>query len=584
MGYQVLSRKYRPQSFEEVVKQDHVTRTLINSINSGRLAHAILFSGPRGTGKTTIARILAKCVNCVTGPTPTPCNTCRSCKDITSGHAADVFEIDGASNNKVDNIRELRENAIYLPAHSPYKIYIIDEIHMLSDSAFNALLKILEEPPAHVLFFFATTEPNKIPITILSRCQRHDLRRIDIDSIIGHLEDICRKVNIEIGKEGLTIISREADGSIRDSLSLLDHVISSATGNITTESILDILGGIERQILFDISQAVFDRDAIRVIEIIALLYSRGQQMMRCFAEILDHFRNLVMVKIGGGKSVLPDVPQHEMAAMRKQINDVPLTYLNQILDMLFKEEKNIKLAVDPKLTLEMAFIRLLQVQPALSLDVLIEKIDMLQKGIGQALSTSQPSNPIVHTESTKPGGHVKEQSQAAHVSDYKLIPVDSDIKEIQEDIPAPGDFTNKASEKFNTTEPERQISIESVESLETVWKKIIQSLSQDHPTLAACFANSRVSMGNEKQVTIEFASNQFNINYAQRDDNQLLLSRLLKENLGREIKLFLNAKPMPGGDAKKKEKKQLQDEALNNPLVAKALKLFNGKIVDIKIL
>jgi DNA polymerase-3 subunit gamma/tau len=192
MGYRVLSLKYRPQTFEDVVKQDHVTRTLSNAIRSGRLAHAILFSGPRGTGKTTIARILAKCVNCASGPTPTPCNICRSCREITSGHSADVFEIDGASNNKVDNIRELRENAVYMPAQSPYKIYIIDEIHMLSDSAFNALLKILEEPPAHVLFFFATTEPNKIPITILSRCQRHDLRRIDINSIIDRLEHICR--------------------------------------------------------------------------------------------------------------------------------------------------------------------------------------------------------------------------------------------------------------------------------------------------------------------------------------------------------------------------------------------------------
>ena len=275
MGYLVLSRKYRPQSFEEVVKQDHVTRTLRNAIASGRLAHAILFSGPRGTGKTTIARILAKCVNCASGPTSIPCNNCRSCKEITSGHAADVFEIDGASNNKVENIRELRENAVYMPAHSPYKIYIIDEVHMLSDSAFNALLKILEEPPSHVMFFFATTEPNKIPITILSRCQRHDLRRIDIDAIIGHLEDICRKEGIDVGKEGLTIISREADGSIRDALSLLDHVISTAAGTVSTATILDILGGIDRQVLFDVSKAVFQRDIVTIIEIIDRLYELG---------------------------------------------------------------------------------------------------------------------------------------------------------------------------------------------------------------------------------------------------------------------------------------------------------------------
>jgi DNA polymerase III subunit gamma/tau len=585
MGYQVLSRKYRPQSFEEVVKQDHVTRTLINSITSGRLAHAILFSGPRGTGKTTIARILAKCVNCATGPTATPCNTCRSCKEITSGHAADVFEIDGASNNKVDNIRELRENAVYMPAHSPYKIYIIDEIHMLSDSAFNALLKILEEPPAHVLFFFATTEPNKIPITILSRCQRHDLRRIDIDSIIGHLEDICQKEKITISKEGLSIISREADGSIRDSLSLLDHVISSATGDVTTDEILDILGGIERQVLFDISRAVFDRDIVRVIEIISLLYSRGQHMMRCFAEILDHFRSLLMVKMGGGKTVLSEVPQHEIDAMNKQVAQVSLIYLNQILDMLFKEEKNIKLAVDPKLTLEMAFIRMFQIQPALSLDELIEKIDLLQKVIGQALSASSPASTTANSGLVKTGVEKNEPPKAAQSSDYKTIPLDAVAAEIQEDLSLPKDFSAKTAQKSDEVETSSQEANESEISPGIVWEKIIKILSDEHPSLAACFSDSRVSVKDDRQVTIEFMANQFNINYAQREDNRQLLSKLWKETLGKEVKLFLIPKPIPGGDAqKKKEKKQLQEEALNNPLVTKAIKLFNGKIVDIKIL
>ena len=189
MAYLVLARKYRPQTFEDVVGQEHVTRTLKNAISGDRVAHAILFSGPRGTGKTTIARILAKAVNCESGPTPTPCNACRSCRDITAGRGVDVFEIDGASNNSVDQVRELRDNSRYMPAHSRYKIYIIDEVHMLSIAAFNALLKTLEEPPAHVLFFFATTEVHKIPITILSRCQRHDLRRIET---CGHFDSIWK--------------------------------------------------------------------------------------------------------------------------------------------------------------------------------------------------------------------------------------------------------------------------------------------------------------------------------------------------------------------------------------------------------
>ena len=211
MSYLVLARKYRPQTFEEVIGQDHITRTLANAISSDRVAHAILFSGPRGTGKTTVARILAKTMNCKKGPAPIPCNECRSCKEITSGRAVDVYEIDGASNNSVDQIRELRENVRYMPAHSLYKIYIIDEVHMLSKSAFNALLKTLEEPPSHVMFIFATTEPNKIPITILSRCQRHDFRRISLESISKHMSLLCSKEGKDIKNESLELIAREAD-------------------------------------------------------------------------------------------------------------------------------------------------------------------------------------------------------------------------------------------------------------------------------------------------------------------------------------------------------------------------------------
>ncbi|MBL0713757.1 MAG: DNA polymerase III subunit gamma/tau [Desulfosarcina sp.] len=226
MGYLVLARKYRPQSFEEVVGQVHVTQTLANAIRHQRVAHAILFSGPRGTGKTSVARILAKAMNCMQGATPSPCNQCRSCIEITNGSAADVFEIDGASNNSVDQVRELRENVKYMPAYSPHKIYIIDEVHMLSTAAFNALLKTLEEPPPHVIFLFATTEAHKIPITILSRCQRYDFRRVDFDKLVGHMARLCQKEDIVLPEESLATIAREAGGSIRDALSLLDQVMT----------------------------------------------------------------------------------------------------------------------------------------------------------------------------------------------------------------------------------------------------------------------------------------------------------------------------------------------------------------------
>jgi len=244
MSYLVLARKYRPQTFEEVVQQAHVTTTLTNAIAADRVAHAILFAGPRGTGKTTIARILAKAMNCIQGPLPTPCNACQSCTEITAGSSTDVFEIDGASNNSVDQVRELRENIKYMPAQSKFKIYIIDEVHMLSVAAFNALLKTLEEPPEHVLFLFATTEPHKIPITIHSRCQRHDLRRIDAQSLIAHMKMLCHQEDRDMSLESLGVIAREAGGSMRDALSLLDQVISSTSGLVEHEQLLDMLGGL----------------------------------------------------------------------------------------------------------------------------------------------------------------------------------------------------------------------------------------------------------------------------------------------------------------------------------------------------
>ena len=295
MSYLVLARKYRPQTFAQVIKQDHVTRTLANAIASGRVAHAILFSGPRGTGKTTVARILAKAMNCKEGPTEVPCNACRSCREITSGSGVDVFEIDGASNNSVDQIRELRENIQYRPAHSLYKIYIIDEVHMLSIAAFNALLKTLEEPPSHVMFLFATTEPHKIPITILSRCQRHDFRRIDIESILKHMDMLCDKEGIKISVESLSLIAREAGGSIRDALSLLDQVMSCASGSITHDHVLDILNVIDRKIIFDISKTLLVGGIPELLDILDEIsgFMTGHKRLlyysaRCNEEIGNH--------------------------------------------------------------------------------------------------------------------------------------------------------------------------------------------------------------------------------------------------------------------------------------------------------
>ena len=377
MTYLVLARKYRPQTFEEVVGQEHVTRTLKNAISGNRVAHAILFSGPRGTGKTTIARILAKAVNCESGPTPTPCNACRSCQDITAGRGVDVFEIDGASNNSVDQVRELRDNSRYMPAHSRYKIYIIDEVHMLSIAAFNALLKTLEEPPAHVLFFFATTEAHKIPITILSRCQHHDLRRIESAAISQHMEALCRQEAVSISSGNLWAIARESGGSMRDALSLLDQVLASRDGQIDDEYVMNLLGGMDRQVLYDLSEATFARDISRTVALIDAVFKKGQDLKRFYADLLLHFRYLMLVKMDARPDMLVDLPPNEIETLARQVKGVSIAFIDQVFTLLFNAEPSVRHASQPRLAIEMAFFKIQQITPALPIDLLIEQLDRL---------------------------------------------------------------------------------------------------------------------------------------------------------------------------------------------------------------
>ncbi len=575
MAYQVLARKYRPQVFEEVIRQTHITQTLSNALVSGRLAHAILFAGPRGTGKTTVARILAKCINCEAGPTAIPCNKCRSCKEIKNSNATDVFEIDGASNNKVEHIRELRENARYMPAHSPYKIYIVDEVHMLSDAAFNALLKILEEPPDHVMFFFATTEPTKIPITILSRCQRHDFRRVEIDALIEHMALICRKEEIEINEEGLSLIAREADGSVRDALSLLDHIMACAVDNIDTRTILDVLGGVDRRDLFSVSEAVLQGKTGAVLEIIDSCYRRGQHMTKLFSEIISHFRNLLVVKMGGSADTLADIPRHEIEAIRKQVADIPATYLNQILDVLFKEEATIKYATQPKLALEMAFLRILQIKPALSLETLIEKLDLLRHEFDKGGAAAHISDPVYPQPAT-------DDNESAAPSDERQASVNetNENRETQaEAVESEPPGQEEAAGEATPDQTER--------TSEDHWQCILKTISETQPSLGACLSSGCIKGIQDDQIEIEMPSNQFHMNWVSKDKNRKILEKVCRRHFNRKMEILITgqeAQPAESGHINKKETQHLKQEALNHPMVEAAMKLFQGKIIEVKIL
>ena len=565
MSYLVLARKYRPQTFTEVIEQGHITQTLSNAIAAGRVAHAILFTGPRGTGKTTVARILAKSLNCRTGPTPSPCNQCRSCLEITAGHCVDVFEIDGASNNSVDQIRELRDNVKYMPAYSPHKIYIIDEVHMLSTPAFNALLKTLEEPPAHVLFMFATTEPHKIPITILSRCQRFDFRRIRLGAVSSYLATICRREKVELAGESLDAIARESGGSIRDSLSLLDQVISGGQSAVAHDQVLDLLGVVDRRRLHELADALIARDVNSFLSVLDEVFDRGHDLKRLYAEFLEHFRNLMVITQSSAPETVVDLPAQEIEFLRQQAAQTTPAVIHQILETLFRDEAAVRLSPQPKLALEMFFFKIVETPPALSIEALIEKLDELRHEVRETPGRQEPPaggrpptaprdapsvRPAAGATGTRPPGGDAHHGAAGGGA----APVD---------LPA------------GPAAP-----------LERSWEQITETVGRSQPSLAASLRRCRLHSAAAGRVEIVTPQSQYTVGVLRREKNTALLKKVCAEVLGGEQKVVFIAEAdgQPNSDEKRLRQQQLVNQTMNDPLVEDAVKIFNGRLVEVQII
>src|SRR5438093_1050989 len=357
MEYQVSARKHRPMIFEEVSGQPHVVRTLTNALTTGRTAHAYLFSGMRGVGKTTMARILAKALNCVQGPTAKLCLTCPSCVEIGRGSALDVMEIDGASSNSVDDVREMRETIKTAPARDRYRVYIIDEVHMLSTAAFNALLKTLEEPPAHVVFIFATTECHKIPQTILSRCQHFTFRRISRLEIVDQLRRVAQGEGIAIDDRSLSMLARAADGSMRDALSLLDQAVAFGGKEVRSDDLMALLGSVSHQSLRELVTAIVEQDPARALRAVVAVQDRGSDLRQFCSELMEHIRNVLVAKIVPGADDLIELAPEELAETKADAARLPVENVQELFRIFHQTEEGLRSSQHPWFLLEMAVVR-----------------------------------------------------------------------------------------------------------------------------------------------------------------------------------------------------------------------------------
>lgn len=456
MSYIVTARKWRPLLFKDVVAQEHVTQTLKNAILNNRIHHAYLFSGPRGVGKTTTARILARAVNCPHSTDAEPCNQCLSCTSILEGKSLDVIEIDGASNNSVEDVRKLRENAKYSPSTGKYKMYIIDEVHMLSTSAFNALLKILEEPPKHLLFVFATTEPHKVPATILSRCQRHEFKRIEPEDIIKHLKFITNQENIKIDDDSLAIIAKKADGSMRDAQSILDQVIAFAGMEIDYSKLIDALHLIDTDFFFRISRAGIEKNTKDMLEIAYEVSNKGYDFKEVLSGLMEHYRNLLTIKVTGNTKLI----EASASFLEKYIEEAEFFTnedLLRILNLIAATEQAIRYSPQPKIRFELALIQIASLDSAVEIKKLIDALrsgktlsaspkpaqrKKVEERAPKYTKTSNKVNTV--TKKTTPGEEKKIGKNETNAQEKEKI-VDKKVK-VTPNTP------NKAGQAFNWDE------------------------------------------------------------------------------------------------------------------------------------
>ncbi len=576
MAYEVIARKWRPQQFEDVVGQEHVTQTLKNAIQSDRVAHAYLFVGPRGVGKTSTARILAKALNCEKGPTATPCDKCDACREIVAGNNLDVIEIDAASNTGVDNVRDLRDNVRYAPSRGPFKIYIIDEVHMLSMAAFNALLKTLEEPPKHVKFVFATTEPQKVPATILSRCQRFDLRRISVKDIVKRLSEVAAAEKLEIDEDAMLAIARGAEGGLRDAESALDQLIAFRGKQIREEDVLSVFGLVARHALDELAVAVLKGNVVAAIKLIAEMDEGGKDIQRVVLELLEHFRNVLVCLYTGDAFVGLDLTEAQVATITEHARLTDAARLLRVTDILIETENRMRYALSRRTLLETALIRASRVAKTVTIDEIIGQIESLKRALANQAGIAAEDSPVVIAP------------------EPKAAPSDSE--------PAKPKSAPVAAEGRKSAAPPAEA--DELQALCGRWREIVDRVGRTAALAKSYLIDAKPAkiVGNVVSIGFdpEFAENKEKIDFAR---NRKAIEKTLGEVLKREVTVeffVLDSRSTLPGDIKTAGKTSAsktqpgekpgsvtaslkeKQEWMKNPTVRKTLEMFNGDITDVR--
>jgi len=579
VSYQVLARKWRPQTFSDVVGQTSITQTLVNAIKLDRIGHAFLFSGSRGIGKTTTARILAKALNCENGPTPEPCNKCRHCREITSGIAMDVIEIDGASNRGIDEIRELRDNVKYSPATARFKIIIIDEVHMLTREAFNALLKTLEEPPEHAKFIIATTEAHKIPVTIVSRCQRYDFRRIDTATLTTFLAEICRKENIKVQDGTLEVLARMADGGLRDSLSLLDQVISYSGQEIDHDQTMDLLGRIDPELLFDVFRNIAEGTGSGALERFNSYIDNGGDETIFNREMMEITRDIMAVKMGATSH--NNIPGN--------IPDLfTFDQLERIFKVLLNQEQAFRYTEHPRLLMDVSLIKMSRIQKLTPLGDILDRLKKINgsRNIDSRIpqrpgQNRQPANiPRPVPRPVKPP-----QQKAALPSPPRPKP------RIQPAKPPLKDPTEDGESQPGNRSP---VQIEDKpETDNTPLRSLIAQISNSHAPLKGMLSYASVTDFTKTNLSLVFHPDyRIHLDLLQQyDDIDALLTSAAREIFDSPIQVTyaIGSPDAPQSIIdqdiinKKQAKNRQMETAKNQPAVARIIKMFRGDIKTIKM-